>query len=411
MFDYLVYPGEIATEKSIVNLINGNGSFWVENPYFAKNVNKSVDPKKWLDEYVTNARVNDKASEKYIISAPRIYIKNTKTGDFTTNFFIRWTSGGKKNYTIWGPFNNKVNTYSSTKLQVTPMIKDDSDAKLLVLHHQLSMVLEVLIVSKIFDIDLSGYSDMTDNQDFYDALIGEINEKLKPIIDGKKKGSDDDLFTIDEDMVNDFNTPPVWTVDPDDDIKVPCDGELVIRYHTLLQELCGYIKSRLGSSRVSVTYSPYMIYNKILKSKVFKQFHVIPNYSAVAKMDKVSGQVKPAFESNRCEFRCQNEFHKNGTKLKTSRTNTTVLTNDNISMLWGGDRGKMLFSGCLYLTLSYDTRLYPTGKGTFTVTYGVSEMWGQLCEQKRRGDFEDNELCDEIFGDDITITTDENEFI
>lgn len=388
MSTYLVYPVEIAKESSLINYINGKGPFWVENPFFAKNVNKSVDAKKWLDEYVTKGSSN-KDRQKFIISSPKIYIKNTKTGEYTDKFFIRWTPGGKKEYNIWKPYSANVSAIGTIKIPISPVSKDNVDGNLMLIQHQLSMVLEVLIVSKMFDLDLSEYDGMT-NDDFYMTLMGEINEKIQPLI----KSKDHSTIEINEEMISDFNSPPTWSFNSFDDMRVPSDEEMNIRYYTLLQTICKYIRDRRTSAKIS----SHDIYNKIMgNGNGLKQFYVFPTYSATISRDQKTDVVKKAFEIAKCEFRCQTEKSKYATELKTSHTSSTYLTKENIPMIWGGDKGKMRFEGCIYVSLSFDTRMYPTGKGTFSISFSVHKMMGTLSNSVPIK-FNDDDLCDEIFG-------------
>lgn len=173
---------DLKVEESIINYLNKTGDFYVENPFF----DKKVKSHEWL---LQSSLKNDGT----LYRTPRIMMKDSR-GVYSTNYALKWVPEHNKPqaYFIGHPYEFKVPDYGSVRTSITP--SEHTDDGIILLQHQLSMVLELLVVAKLHDIDLSKYESLTDNSDLYVALATDL-----------------DVDPIPAEYVKSFNEPPTWS--------------------------------------------------------------------------------------------------------------------------------------------------------------------------------------------------------
>lgn len=195
-----VYASEIKPFASVMSIFDGSSDFAIETPYFALPGCKPVDPKAWMNA------IPDKKGGLFL-NAPRLFMKNATTKVFTSMFVIGWTSVVqnqklKKEYRIHAPVAQEE-LKRKQKLMAGPTAKElgPDDNNLILFDWQMSLALDVLLISKILKLHLGKYKGFP-NDKFYHAYIADINDALK-----KLKATT--MMEYDEELVNSWNHPPV----------------------------------------------------------------------------------------------------------------------------------------------------------------------------------------------------------
>ena len=194
-----IYASDIKPFASVISSLDGSSDFAIENPYFALPGTKPCDPKMWL-----NTIPDSKGG--LFLNAPKVFHK-AQTGIFSPNFAIGWTSVVsnqklKKEYRINAPFGQEF-LKRKQKLMVSTLSHElaPDDNALLLFSWQLSIVQDVLLISKILQLNLSKYAGM-DNAKFFSSYATDINVIMK-----KKKATQQ--FQLDPKLIEAWNNVPI----------------------------------------------------------------------------------------------------------------------------------------------------------------------------------------------------------
>ena len=196
-----IYASDLKPFLNVMDLFKGSAEFALENPWFTIPGVKPQDPKLWM-----NTIPDSKGG--LFINAPRIYHK-TGTGVFNGSFTIGWTTVNKtqkfkKEYRIHAPVAQET-LKRKQKLMCGPADRELSqdDNNMLLFSWQLSMAQDILLISKIFNIDLKKYADLA-NVEFYEAFESDVNAELK-----KRKASVP--FKVDPKYVESWTAVPIMS--------------------------------------------------------------------------------------------------------------------------------------------------------------------------------------------------------
>lgn len=202
----IVYTGDIIVAQSIIGLLDGSEMFCIQNPYFNVPGIQKIE----LASFLTVA-----STTKYgtILKTPHIYVKLVASRPFTNRFSIGWTArrGQKKDYYIHRLYEvEAISTKYNHKLIFSPSGEmDENDKKLCVMDTQFTMAMDVLLIAKILNIDLSTYKDLKDNTKFFAKFCFDINKALNDLL-GSSKLSPEDEIKISKDYINGFTTPLLY---------------------------------------------------------------------------------------------------------------------------------------------------------------------------------------------------------
>lgn len=223
-----IYANNIVLPKSVIGLLDGSEQFCFENPYFQVPGTKPVDKKLFLEPRQSK---KPKSGSEYgtMLNSPYIYVKsNSSSNVFTTNYAIGYTENRgstkiKKEYFIMKPYQTpNLSESSKIKLMVRPRKSSTGetlieDKILIQLDYQFSMVMDVLIIAKILDIDLSEFKGQ-DNDNFYPNFVQRINDFLiKEKLSNKVINTEDDVFAA---FVASFEKAPIILKDKKDILPI-----------------------------------------------------------------------------------------------------------------------------------------------------------------------------------------------
>lgn len=202
----IVYSADIALSDSVLSYLDGTAMFCIATPYFTvPGVNKP-DQKKYL-EFKTQNQYGS------MLESPTLWVKPSSSRPFTDKFMIAWARGRstKKAYYIHKLYEPELllNKFKHQLLVAPDGDAGDEDNNLLKLDNQLCMVMDVLLIAKLFRIDLSTYSDLKDNTKFYVKFCTDIMNTINSHVDADSKITKDD-FKISKDYINMFMDLPVY---------------------------------------------------------------------------------------------------------------------------------------------------------------------------------------------------------
>lgn len=299
-FKGIVYASDITPSEYILDYINGKGQFYVENSAYP--LIKSGKLKPFID--------NDfKGQYGTQIHMPMICY-NAK-GQYTSRFTILWAENKAqtdKTVRVLHAFNGvdesgkpkltgeQKGKFKKLSIPLTSVeaIKDSpDDRKIALLSFHLNEILIVLNVAYLFGIDLSNsdFKACTNNEEFYETLIGEINgylqskkckSEMKDMESESLEHYNDDLYYRDDMKVRGKDKP-----------KVPhykeMDGEEVryvrlTTFHDLFKQLCMDIEDNGGSVTGLVTGAKKEIIDAIYNCPALKNPNTLRAYER--KMEK-----------------------------------------------------------------------------------------------------------------------------
>lgn len=360
----LVYVGDIVPSKSIIGMLNGTEMFCIANPYFQVDNIKRPDLKQFLEQ---------SSSSKYgtFLSKVEIHVKTMPTRPFTSRFAIAWANarGAKKQYYIKRLYElDTISTKEKLKFLIGPNGgPSETDKKLCALDYQLTFVMDILLLAKILDINLSTYADLTDNSQFFAKFCLEMMNSINKHLDKDSQLTKDDL-KVKKSYIDSFiNTPIFMSRDK--------------KYFAIEQ---------LGKPKTTITSIWKLFYeiysNQDLASKFPKWKNIISANSAAMPTFRFVDYLNPKTNNHESRFDCRitivqrlpDDNPNHNAKLPkflftqrcTGPNKFEPITPNNLPLLWGstGDNpqltGGVVQTGCIFLVPQLDFKYYATGNPT-----------------------------------------------
>ena len=391
MTKQFIYASDIVKATSVIGLLDGSEQFCFENPYFNVAGITKPDKKTFLDPSGANSKFG------VILRQINIYYKGTNNV-FTNRYAIGYTetirNGGQvnkkpKEYVIMKPFDvTDLGDRNRHKLLVSPNEISKEDTNLLIMDYQFTMVMDVLCIAKILNIDLSRYARQ-DNNNFYKAFIGDINEIIKE--KGAKK-----TIEYDDILVASFDNPPVFSKSSRNDVIPIYDLEnnLEPAFNTLFSsfyEAVSQIKSKLkGWEKVlqrancyALPTIKYTCYEKKTGDEEItehgKRFDC--RLTFIIQLSTGDKAFNPKFPDSLV------------TRQQISRTKIEKLTKTTLPKLWGGSvsdddtNTRAIQKGCLYII---PRPLYSYfEKGSPTIEWRVEKIATQRIQTDAINDYDE----------------------
>ena len=372
----IVYALDITLSDSIIGYLNGSSMICIATPYFTVPGVAKADPKKFLEF---------KTSNQYGVTLeyPEMYVKPLPTRPFTKNFMIAWAEGRsiKKTYYIRKLYETEaLLSKFRHQLIVTPAdaTKDhvnDEDMKLVKLDNQLCMVMDALFIAKLFRIDLSTYSDLTDNVKFYVKLCTDVMSAINSHVDADSRITKDD-FKISKDYIAMFSEPAIYIDRDKKSLPLKELGKpktLIPTLWSKIYEICSSLDLHSKFKQWSILIKAnsdavptFKFLDKLNEStnahdKIYTSR--IDFYQVLTEADKgYNPRVKPAFCTQRCIG--PNKFE----PLKPAQ----------FVELWGATidnpkaSNRAAYSGCIFLKPQLDFKFY--GQGTPSVSWKAVQL-------------------------------------
>lgn len=203
----VIYTGDFVPAKSIIGLLDGSEMFCIANPYFFVEGVRKPDLKQYLEPCSTS-------KFGVMLKTADIYVRLTPTRPFTNRFSIGWTKGKgiKKDYFFMKLYEiNSIPEKFKHKLIITPKSTfTEDDAKLCTFDYQNTVVMDVLLIAKILNIDLSTYKDLKDNTKFFAKFCVDINAAVNKLLGKGNKLQPDEEVKVDKFYIDTFTNPPTF---------------------------------------------------------------------------------------------------------------------------------------------------------------------------------------------------------
>ncbi|MGI5841627.1 MAG: hypothetical protein ACOX6N_05420 [Patescibacteria group bacterium] len=413
MSKQFIYATDIKPPKTLIGLLDGSEQFCFENPYFNVAGMTKPDKKTFLEVKGTNSKFGVMLNQIYILfkGANNVFTKYYAIGYTETVHTGSRIDKKPKEYYVMKPFDvSDLGRSNKYKLIVSPAKGEifPEDLVLLKLDYQFSMVMDVLCISKILDIDLSKYSGMN-NEKFYKAYIGDINEIIKE--KGAKK-----LMEYDEILVTSFDDIPTFgkssrgeTI-PIYDLENNMDPAFDTLFMSFYDSISS-IKSKLRGwekvlQRPNCAAFPSIRYMCFEKKDSDGEIEYVKRYDGrfmfIIQLSPGDSGYNPKFPEGLV------------TRQQVSRTKIDKLTKNSLSKLWGGamsDDEKYKGAtqrGCLFVVPQPIYRYYE--KGNPTIDWRVEKVATQRIQMTAMVDYDEgydflgdvniNDNNDEIGGDD-----------
>lgn len=209
----VVYAGDIVPSKSIIGTLDGSEMFCIATPYFQVDGIKKVDLKSFLE-------IQKKGDSKFgvMLNQVDLYVKTMQSRPFTNRFSIGWTKGRgiKKGYYFMKLYEtDTIRDKFKHKLVVAPDgAADENDPKLCTFDYQMTMIMDILLLSKILSINLSTYKDLKDNSKFFDKFEVDVNASINKLLGKGQQLSKEEEFKVAKAYAESFvNTPTFMSRD------------------------------------------------------------------------------------------------------------------------------------------------------------------------------------------------------
>ena len=380
---------DITENKSLLDYLNGNGQFYIQNPYF-KNENLR-DVVCTQDQFLNVVKIGSTIAGKQI-KAPKIYAMIGK--EFKTNFIFQLDSGYPKKFDVgvklYKPYNKDPNKTidlsknANYKAYTTFKFIDDENKgqnpleEYSLLMYQLSQAMELLIICKIIHFDISSY---TTDAKLFAELCSVLNISDKFQVELIKKYVD---------RIKNC-TLPIYASQGDEYTDIEESSLLAL----LGQSLSSYVKNSISLGKDIQE-----------KEKIKKEKFDMPLFEWFG---KTIDSIKPAIRKHHYKVDTREGFNFIGdltfsftekfpTNVKYNTNKTRVMNSDLYTEL--SSDGKNL-SARIYANMRFDFRVYQ--QKVFTLGLFVRE-----CGFKdREGYKQNNFLSDDLFATNENESKDE----
>lgn len=203
----VLWAGELKPAKSVLGVLNGSEDYVVSNKFFA--TKSHFDPK--YDAIGVYAGTPD-TSKGYRLKSPSIWWKDPSTGSFTRWYVIAWNDrkNTPKQYFIIKPPTVEAINKPAVKLLTIPNGKEtpvsEAEANMLAIDYQLSVIMQVLLFSTAFGVDIGTYgAKEMSNEAFFTRFASDIESACK-----EQGIADKEPLVFDGKMVESFTSPPLY---------------------------------------------------------------------------------------------------------------------------------------------------------------------------------------------------------
>jgi hypothetical protein len=302
------------------------------------------------------------------MAAPRVYLVSNEGKTFNCFFVIAWTNkSNNKNFFIGCPYDqilnnisNSINAKINFSTSKTDAVLNEEDMKMCLIDYQLCMATEILLVARLFDIDLKALRS-TDNGQFLNNLSKAILTKISKEQYNAKVKQEKFTLEMDPHYIESFDHPPVykkiqenWTpIDPDNlDSDEPYFLSLLQKTKKLMRE----VQSRYPLPKHFT--NAFSTLNNIL---------MIPTFKVVAVMNKENSEMHTRFESKLLIW--HGEKSTRPTKIQTGPKTLINCTTSELVKLWGGTDSNTKFKkSCMHTGIVFinppilETKYFKTGQ-------------------------------------------------
>lgn len=362
----VIYASDIQPFTSIAEALNGTSQFCIATPDIRVDGIPTPDSKDYL-------KIIAQSANGAMVTSPDIYVRPLPTRPYTKSFVIAWTSarGAKKSYYIMKLFNTAgITDKGKHKLIILPSNDGGSygedDLRLMTFDSQVCMIMNILFISKILKINLSGYRDLTDNNKFFAKFCVDVINAVSKLAD-TQVGAED--FKLSKDYIASFTTPGIYRV---------------IDKKTVLVKELGKPKSAIKSIW-DIFYDLYQ--NLDLESRLPQWAPVIkansgalPSFRWLDTLDKrTNSRVKKYDSRIEVQLKLMEGDKGYNPKIKEyfitkyayeAKKSPDLITATLMPKLWGSDvsdpnrtRGARQ-RGCIFLTVQAEYKFYSTGNPT-----------------------------------------------
>lgn len=353
----IIYISELSTDFSIMDCFQGKKQIYVENPWFTPNGAKPLDMKNYY-----TLKPSSGTSMGTTLKGPQLYLRKSLTDPFSADakLCLTLSKDHKVTYNIKRPYTSDNSTpvavKANMKLNVTinsvPSVTDTLeliDARMLTLY-------EISFTCKVLDISLKNYADMP-NEAFWTKFNDDYREAISTILTNKGRQLKKPV-TIDDRYKRQWDTH-IYICRASNashrlvDIEHPTDGEELDlntiaeaptekSYQSILVTALKYTSFN-GLKSEQLNFSP-MMYKKLYTAKDGTA-KIYDNCDLIFRCKVGNSKVPDAFITKKLSRR-------------SGKTYQDLLTDRNISELWGNDKPSANLNGFVIVSIKFEYMFY-----------------------------------------------------
>lgn len=363
----VLYGNDIKPASSLIGLLDGSEQFCISSPFFEV---PGIIPEKKTD-FLTKG---SESQYGFALKAPSLYARPNDDSPYVKYFKIAVAvaPGIKKNFTVRKPYGAATNFLTKNKESLSMILNreaDQVDEKLCLIAHQFSCVLDVLLISKILDINLTEFKNDKDNTAFYTKFCTKATEIMS-----SKTDLEDHKLKVTENFIKSFTKCPFYMkrdkkYGPIFDFGNP-KSRMISLMNAFYKLNSDIDNSYLGEHSRLVADSSYSIPN------IMKEDYLNNKTNKHGSNVLLNGIVIIKLEEG--EEGYNEKMNHIATKLKCKKSVTNPLTRNDVPTLWGGTVSNTVASigkshtGCLYIVPTVTTKCYKNV--TNTVEWRISDI-------------------------------------
>lgn len=360
MQHYEVYLTDEMLTTSVINMLNMNSDIWVGNPYYKADKGLFIGTPFDENRYLTTAR-----NGKKYLNGPRIYVKETINNKvfFTNAFSLVWATGKgvPKKFRILAPYNyqsTKGSQVQSYSLKISPEKGEKIDELLALLYWKLAMIEDLLLIAKIFNINIKQI-ETEDNKQFYKNFCEEIKKHTDGIID----------IELSDDYIMSFNEAPIFDVNYESSNSEKCvpttENKTVIEtlYKKVVKEISNKLKQGFKLPRE---------YTNIFGMKIFPLIYSIPKFKKCKYHNRNTNTDEHSYDiAITMYLKNANKFRE--TYFRENKTSIHEMDDKMFESLFynGPNTNHRLNLGVIYISPSYYYTISGTGHMTVNANADV----------------------------------------
>jgi hypothetical protein len=411
----IVIISDLVPAKSVLSLLDGSAMFYIANPYF-----KDTCPYDSVKDDILKPVANSNRGCR--LQSPRIYFRKDQNSGFNKWYILAWKNKKEpKTYFIYKPFSTvlanlstKHNIRISVGVERAQQAPNAEDRIMAAINYQLLFATEVLLVARMFNINLKEQlQNIHNNDDFLVKFGNLVNEKILAAnkSDKERHSGSSRGIKITHEYINSFIDIPVYKriketwypVDPND------LNSNKAHFPNLLEQVRDFITD---------TSSKYPLDN--ISQKIINGVYSVafcPTFKAIVYENK-NHEIKGKFDSHITVWLAI-PGARMPTKIQKSSTKTDPCTCNDCVELWGGTaeapslKNFSKHVGCIFFQPpKLDYKFYKVGQPE--VVWSVDKFTTRKVDATSGMDYD---YGNEIFDDDeynasgITLDRDEEEIL
>jgi hypothetical protein len=374
-------------------MFDGTAMLYIANPYFPR------CPYEASKDDILQTTKDD--SKGFRMKSPRVFLKTHHEGGYNPFFIIAWMDSTPKMFYIVSPMedeikNDKLKSKINLKLTIRSSRPDTrlapEDQCMQLLDYQLSMATEVLLVARLFDINLKALHS-TDNKEFLTKIANAITAKVMNAVKSDKTITSKAAIVISQEYAESFEQPPMYK--RIGEVWEPVNSDNIQISKPYFQTIMQLVKKLMNETNNKYTLHKSFI--KIMRGTA--SVSTIPAFRLTSFLDKTD-EIRVKFEGKAtCWF-----DHKTcrPTQIQTSAKTVVPCTVAECVKLWGGTEQNVtlhkscMHNGCIFFSPPrIDMKFYARGQPG--MEWSIDKISTKRFERRTSSDYTNGS---EIFDED-----------